>query len=338
MIRAGIVGAGLMGRWHAATIARAHGRLVAVADTNEPAVHRLAEQYPNAEVFLDTEQMLNRVTCDVIHVCTPLSAHERIAALAIEAGCHVIIEKPFTRDGCTTERLLERAMRQRVLVCPVHQFVFQDGLVNAKKHLPRIGPVIHLELTFSSAGGVGQEDRQLDAIVADILPHPLSLMQMFLPDGVLPESWLTVRPRAGELRAVAAGSGLSISLSISMHARPPECAFRIFGANGTIHADLFHGYSFMEPGRVSKMRKILRPFDLALRRLGTAAINLTQRAVRREAAYPGLQSLVTRFYHAVRTDGDSPIAPEAVIHIARVRDELIRTMAASSVHEGCHSL
>lgn len=195
--------------------------------------------------------------------------------------------------------------------------------------------MIHLEATFSSAGGAGQGDKQLDAIVADILPHPLSVMQIFLPHGLLPDKWITVRPRPGELRAVAAISGLSLSLFISMQARPPECALRIVGATGTIHADLFHGYSFIEAGQVSKARKVLRPFDLALRRLGAAAINLTQRAVRKEMAYPGLQRLVTLFYHAVQTHGDPPIASEAIINIARVRDALISGQAFP-MHQGCN--
>jgi predicted dehydrogenase len=334
-LRAGIVGAGLMGRWHAATIPKVKGRLVAVADTCLSSAQRLASRYSGAQAFIDIEQLLKHAACEVIHVCTPVSSHQRIAALAIDAGCHVIIEKPLTCERLSTEYLLGRAKQQGVLCCPVHQFAFQDGFLKAQEHLHGIGRLIHLEAIFSSAGGIGQTDEQLDAIVSDILPHPLSLMRALLPHG-LPNNWVTVTPGPGELRAMAAMSDLSLSVHISMHARPPECALRILGSEGTIHADLFHGYSFVEPGRVSKSRKVFRPFDLASRRLGAAAVNLGHRVIRNELAYPGLQRLLAQFYEAVRTKRDSPIAPEAVVDIARVRDVLVSRMGASTARRACN--
>ena len=116
--------------------------------------------------------------------------------------------------------------------------------------------------------------------------------------------------------------GVTISILISLQSRPTQSTLKIFGSEGTIHLDLFHGYAFIEPGAVSKERKILRPFDLAARRLAAASINLGKRALIREPAYPGLTRLTTEFYEAVRTGRPAPISTEAMLNVARVRDIL----------------
>lgn len=322
-IRTGVIGAGLMGYWHADTVHKAGGQLVAVVDPNIDVAQGLAKQYRSVKTFSTTEQMIEEVPLDILHICTPSNTHQSIAEKAIDAGIHVLIEKPVTPKGSDTEALLERASRRGVLLCPIHQFLFQDGVRNAKAWLPRIGELVHLEATFCSAGGMSLTPGLQDAVVADILPHPLSLMQGFLPNGILPEDWTGVKPRLGEFRGMGEIGGISASMFISMHGRPTECGFRVVGTQGTIHLDLFHGYGFYESGAVSKVKKIFRPFDLATKRLGAATVNLGRRVLRGESAYPGLQQLVSAFYRAVRTHAPLPISEVNTLAVARIRDALI---------------
>jgi len=326
-VRAVIVGGGLMGRWHAAGIRKARGSLLGVVDVDERMAGELAGRYPPAESFSDFETLLGRIAFDIVHVCTPVDTHQHLAKRALEAGVNVLIEKPATPQRSDTERLLELAAARGVLVCPVHQFAFQDGVMKARARLPRIGQLVHLEATFCSAGGVGLADELQNAVLADILPHPLSLMQEFLPGAALPENWLTIKPQVGELRALAEMSGVTLSIFISMQARPTVCALQILGTRGAIHIDLFHGYTFLESGAVSKVTKVLRPFDLAARRFGAATVNLGRRLLAGETAYPGLQRLIASFYEAVRTNGPSPISEEKTIGVARAREVLIERAA-----------
>ena len=214
-LRAGIIGAGLMGRWHVEAIKRSGGRLVAVTDVDFGAAKRLAAGHAGAYSFSNLNEMLGQDSLDVLHICTPASTHNSIAERAIDAGLNLIIEKPITPTVRDTERLFDRAFERGVLICPVHQFMFQDGVLNARELLPQIGELVHIEGTFCSAGGAKMTREQLDMVVADILPHPLSLMQMFLPLG-LPEDWVVVRPRYGELRAICQASNASLSIFISL--------------------------------------------------------------------------------------------------------------------------
>jgi hypothetical protein len=94
------------------------------------------------------------------------------------------------------------------------------------------------------------------------------------------------------------------------------------GTRASIHVDLFHGFSFLEPGAVSRGRKITRPFARAAREMRAATANLARRLVARESAYPGLARLVAEFYGAVAGGGPSPISAAEVVEIARLRDAL----------------
>jgi len=321
-LKAGIIGAGLMGRWHAHALKRSGGHLKVVVDTDLNAARRLAADYGHAEHFSDIERMLAQCDLDVLHICTPLSTHKRIAELSINAGLNLIIEKPLTPTAADTEHLLDMATDRGVLLCPVHQYVCGNGTQNALKWLPRIGRIIHMKGIICSAGGTVQPLQQLDMIVKDVLPHPLSLMQMFLPNGLSEINWNVSRPGEGELRATGETSGISLSIFISMNARPTENSFLIAGTEGTIHINLFHGFAFLESGKVSRTRKIAHPFNKGGMNLLTAAVNLGQRIIRREPAYHGLRQLISSFYWAVQNNESSPISREDTLEVARTRDLL----------------
>ena len=313
-----------MGYWHAKAIKRAGVSLHAVIDTNPKAAQRLAAGYRTAESFSDVNRMLDRMKLDVLHICTPLSTHYKFAELAVEAGLHVVIEKPITARSEEAKRLYDIARMKGVHLCPVHQFLYQEGVVRASRMLSVIGRIVHMEGVFCSSGGVGLEGKPLDEIVADILPHPLSLIQKFHPEGLSKKEWDVQWGIPGEFRAIGETEGIGMSILISMNSRPTECSFRVRGTNGTIHLDLFHGYMLLERGKVSKLRKIIRPLDLSIKRFFAATGNLSRRAIRREPAYPGLQALIGSFYSSLRRGMPLPISQGEALAVALVRDGLLQ--------------
>ena len=324
ILKAGIIGAGLMGRWHANALKNSGACLKAVVDPDLKRAKLLAVKHVNAEPFSDIEPMLNKGDLDVLHICTPLSTHKNIAERAIRAGINLIIEKPLTPTALEAEYLFDLAEEHDVLICPVHQFIFQNGARKALKGLSGIGRLIYIKGTFCSAGASGEPLERMDAIVQDILPHPLSLMQAFLPKGISQAEWTALRPGDGELLAIGGINGVSLSVFISLNARPTECSLLVAGTEGTIHIDMFHGFSFIESGRVSRIRKIIRPFSLAIQMFSAAALNLSRRVIQGEFAYPGLRQLIDSFYAAVRCNADSPISKTDTIAVAQARDILAR--------------
>jgi predicted dehydrogenase len=95
-LRVGIAGAGFAARFHLESYRRVFGVPIEVVGLTSPTKSRregLASEF-GLEAFDSLGQLVGAV--DVIDVCTPGIVHEKVAVEALEAGCHVIIEKPFT--------------------------------------------------------------------------------------------------------------------------------------------------------------------------------------------------------------------------------------------------
>ena len=133
VVRFGLVGAGEIGRLRADALRRVPGcRLEAVADA-DLARAEAAARAAGAQSFADLGRMLGEASVDAVIVSTPPHLHEEIAVAALEAGKHVLCEKPLapTVQGC--QRILNCAARNGVSVAtgfnqryfPAIQFVKQ---------------------------------------------------------------------------------------------------------------------------------------------------------------------------------------------------------------------
>ncbi len=315
-----------MGRWHADAIRRSGASIVAVADRDSCAAHRLAARFRGCASFNNLEDMLARETPHVLHVCTPAHSHHNIAATGMAAGVHLVIEKPLTPTARETEHLVRRAAECGVLLCPVHQFVFQAGFLQAAAHLAQIGRPVDVHAVFCSAGGARLSEVELDTVVADILPHPLSLICRLFADGLSVNALVARQTAPGELRVSWHSRGTAYSIFVSMSGRPTCSNLTITGTQGTLHLNLFHGYAFFEPGQVSRTRKIVHPFDLGTRTLIAATTNMVRRLAGWELAYPGLRTLIRLFYLAVQSEGASPIPAEEAVAVARLRDQILSSI------------
>ena len=324
-LRAAIVGAGLMGRWHADAASRSGAALTAIVDRDPRRAAALARTV-GAEVTTLTEAIAR---ADVIHVCTPTASHASMARHALAASRHVLVEKPLASASEDALALLDLADAQGVLLCPVHQFLFQDGVASARASLAKVAPLEHVAVTICSAGADGQADGVRDEIARDILPHPVSLLVRLAPAAWPQADWSVRHPRPGEIRALAEAGGVTAAITVSMRARPTRNELILFGAAGSCAVDLFHGFAVLQSGAVSRRRKIARPFVDASTVAGSAALNLMKRSGRREPAYPGLRPLVAAFYEAVRRGQSSPISRTEIVDTILTCDRLAAGLAPS---------
>jgi predicted dehydrogenase len=325
-LRAAVAGAGLMGRWHADAIARAGGAVAVVADPDARRAAALAARSAGARSVATLAEALAGGGIDVVHVCTPLDTHEPLARAALEQGAHVLVEKPLAPTADATAGLLRLAAERGRLLCPVHQFLFQQGVLRAQEALGALGPLLHADAVACSVGADGLGDAALDRVAAEILPHPLALLARLVPEPLPAARWHVQHPAAGEVRATAGFGAVSASILVSMRGRPTANALRLTAARGTVHVDLFHGFCVAETGAVSRARKVAHPFALSGGTMAAAAANLLARAATGEVAYPGLRELVRRFYAAARDGEASPITGAEAMDVAAARDLLLRKL------------
>ncbi len=322
-MRAGIIGAGLMGRVHADAAKRAGATIVAVSDADSTRARTLATSIGASCEAVTSEQLTASRFVDILHVCTPPAEHYAVCESALRSGVHVICEKPVARTAAEVQTLFELAEASGIRLCPVHQFPFQRGIRRVIEHASSIGSVRHVTAEICTAGGAGVDNEGRHQIALDILPHPLSLFGIFVSKLLSETKWQVSLPRPGELIVSGVNGTVGLSLLMSTLGRPTSNLLRVIGEAGTATADLYHGYSVIERGTVSRFRKMTRPFVSSTLTLGNAAANGIRRGLSAETAFPGLRELVGSFYASVRGEASSPVSRETSLDIARARDSII---------------
>ncbi len=322
-LRAAIVGAGLMGRWHAEAVRQVGGIVAVIVDPSDEQAAALADRFRGSRVVHALADLTPEDAIDVVHLCTPSSTHANLAAEALAAGAHVLVEKPLAPTATETADLIELAIAKDRRLCPTHQILFQAGVSDVLGGLPRLGKLVHVETIVCSAGADGCRAEERDQIAGEVLPHPLSFIARLFDQPLATVSWQVLRLSPGELRVSAAIEGVSVSILVSMGGRPPVHAIHLVGERASAHLDLFHGFAVIEPGATSRLYKVARPVMISSRTAFAAATNLVWRAARREVAYPGLRELIRHFYQAVRGEREPPISSEDILDVAVAREAIL---------------
>ena len=305
-----VVGAGVMGRWHAHAIERLGSDVVGIVDSRRDAADRLVSSHPGAAVFADLGSALSARDVDVVHVCTPTGSHAELVRTALEGGAHVLVEKPLATSLAETEELLELARARGLALNPVHQFPFQPGFQRLLADQHDLGDLVRVAYRTCSAGGEGRSLEEQRSILVEILSHPVSLFRRLLGDAFDPGVLAVVRHTDADIDLTGLLGDVRLEVSISLRGRPTCNELLAVGTRATALADLFHGYALVEGGRVSRVTKATRPFRLGGQFVAHAGGNLARRGVRREPAYPGLRELV-RLFHAAALGRGAPPVPDA---------------------------
>lgn len=115
IIRVGIIGCGgIANGKHMPSVKQVRGvEMVAFCDIIVERAEAAAKKYgtPDAKVYSDYKQLLEDKTIDVVHVCTPNRAHSFITVDALDAGKHVICEKPMAINSAEAMKMIEAAKR-----------------------------------------------------------------------------------------------------------------------------------------------------------------------------------------------------------------------------------
>jgi len=108
LIRFGLIGCGRVSFRHIQSLhdLADHARLLAVADVVEGRAQRAAAQ-AGAEAYTDYRRLLDRPDIEVVNICTPSGLHPQMAIEAMQAGKHVILEKPMALSLAEADRILQ---------------------------------------------------------------------------------------------------------------------------------------------------------------------------------------------------------------------------------------
>ena len=143
-----IIGCGQIAQRHAKHIAN-YGQLVAVCDIVESKAVLLAKQY-NATVYTAIAELLMvEPEIDVIVICTPNGLHAKHSIQALQAGHHVLVEKPMGLTASDCKKMMEVAVAVNKQLFPVMQNRFNPPVLAVKKAMDEntFGKIASVQLT-----------------------------------------------------------------------------------------------------------------------------------------------------------------------------------------------
>jgi len=180
-LKAAVIGVGSMGRHHARVYSElGQTTLVGIADAVEEIGKRVASLY-NVPAYTDYHEMLEREKPDVVPVAVPTGLHAAVAQEVMEAGAHVLVEKPIAASVAEGEALIRCAKACNRHFMVGHIVRFNPAMQALKMHL-EAGELGRIFQIVCRRVGPFPTRIQDVGVVIDLSPHDLDVMRFVTGD------------------------------------------------------------------------------------------------------------------------------------------------------------
>ena len=142
-IRVGVIGLGI-GRHHIRGYqSHPNAEVVAIADLDETRLAEVGDQYGVSKRYPSGEQMIATEGLDVVSIATPNKYHKSLTIAALEAGCHVLCEKPMAMNAAEARDMLVAATKagKRLMIDFSYRFSEQSQVLKAQVDAGVLGEV-----------------------------------------------------------------------------------------------------------------------------------------------------------------------------------------------------
>ena len=178
-MRVGVVGCGHWGPNHIRVFSQLPGSVVTCAadpDAKRRAV--VAGQFPGLAVVDDYTALVSRPDVDVVVVCVPTRKHEEVTRAALEAGKHVLCEKPLTVGAAEAVALTDLAASRGLTLMTGHVFLFNPGILKLRELMVsgQAGRIHYLRALRTNLGPIRQDVNS----VYDLASHDISIFNFLL--------------------------------------------------------------------------------------------------------------------------------------------------------------
>jgi predicted dehydrogenase len=175
MIRIGLCGLGYWGKNLFRTLSGNPGiELSAVADAKAEVRDRLAATSPNLKLHAEAMDLIADPGIDAVVLATPVSLHYAQARAALDAGKHVMVEKPLCTTSAQADDLIARAERRGLTLMTDHTFLFHPAVIRLGE-LVRSGALGQISYFDSQRINLGLFQPDVN-VLWDLAPHDLSII------------------------------------------------------------------------------------------------------------------------------------------------------------------
>ena len=151
-LRTAIFGTGFMGRVHLEAVRRVESvEAASVVGRNADALHKLASAFSVPKVTTDYREVLRDNSIQAVHVCTPNAQHFAMTKEALQAGKHVLCEKPLTTTVAEAEELASLAAQKGLRNCVCHNLRYYPMVqqMRSMRQAGELGDILVVQGTYS---------------------------------------------------------------------------------------------------------------------------------------------------------------------------------------------
>lgn len=205
----------------------------------------LAQKYPTAIAVQSVDEIINDPTVDIVVVATSNDVHFSLTKQALEAGKHVVVEKPFTNTTAEADELIALAKKQNRVLTVHHNARFHSDFKTVKKIIQskRLGPVVNYQTRFDRfrnylrEGVWREQDLPGSGIHYDLGAHLIDqALQLFGKPNTIFADLRKQREHAkavDDFEIILSYPTRKVSLFGQMLAKEPTPRFALYGLNGT---------------------------------------------------------------------------------------------------------
>jgi predicted dehydrogenase len=181
MIKVGVIGYGYWGPNLVRNFMAAPGSAVKmVCDLREERLSSLGKLYPAIKTCSDARELIGDPQIDAVVIATPISSHFDLAMSALQAGKHVLVEKPLAARSDHARKLVEEAAARNLMLLVDHTFVYTDAIRKVRDLISsgQLGEIYYYDAVRVNLG-LFQHDVN---VIWDLAIHDLSIMDYVLPN------------------------------------------------------------------------------------------------------------------------------------------------------------
>lgn len=328
--------------------------MAAVCDRDGARARRVAAEHGVPAVYEDVAEMCRREALDAVDVCTPPASHAAVALAALEAGAHVLVEKPMATGVAECDAMIAAARGAGRLLTVAHSDLFYPAFLAARHRLERgdVGEfrgmrvLLATPTAYITARPEHWAHRLPGGVLGETGPHAVYMTLAFIPRidaahvrarKLLPQyPWSPFE----DYRIELAGESATSSIALTYTTRHWAAQVELWGEEGTLRADLeSQAVSLYRRGALTAAGVGVSTLREAATGVLTAARAGLLRAAGRSTGTH--DALVQSFAAAIRGEGPPPVTAdegrEAVRVLALLVDGLERQdgMPADGARAGC---
>ena len=181
MIKVGVIGVGSMGQNHARVYFNSdNAQLVAVADPFPEQLERVARHY-NTKAYLNYRDLLQHENIAAVSIAVPTGLHHEVALAALEAGKHVLLEKPIASTEEEASSIISKVAEKNLKLMIGHIERFNPALQELKKRLQQkeLGEIYKIDVQR-----IGPFPSRITdvGVIVDLSVHDVDIINYLIED------------------------------------------------------------------------------------------------------------------------------------------------------------